>query len=388
MAFADVEIIIDKNALAGTVEFAAGVTGFIGTGVSVVDGIQIGTPAVVYSLADAEGIGITEADNEAAWLQLRDYFAEVASARETYIMLVPDSMPLSDMWDYSNVNGIKKLINYAQGRIRLAGSFFSPAQNYTPVITDGQDADLVTAIANAQVLATTFANDQWPLRCVMEHLGFAGDAALVPDLRGGDANRVAVVTAGGENRCGVGLFLGRVSKIPVQRKASRIKDGSVALAKAFVGAVAVENMVGNELLHDKGYITLRTAVGRTGYYFSSDYTATNQQDDFNTLSRGRPMDKLQVIAYTTYFNEIDDEVIVDKDGKLAPGFISTMEGIIETAVGQSMVGAGELSGFTAFIDPAQNVIASNKLQVVLKPVPVGYQTHIEVRQGYDNPFQS
>lgn len=388
MGFPDVKIELDNDALAGIVQFAAGVVGLIGTGESVTGKIQVGEPTVIYSLADAESKGITETDNEAAWLQLKDYFAEVAENRETYIMLVPNTMVLSDMWDYTNANGIKKLIDYAQGRIRLAGSFFIPEASYTPTITDGQDADLVTALVNGQVTAETYFNQQWPFRGVMEHLGFAGDPATVPSLLERTENRMGVVTAGGENHSGVGLFLGRLSKIPVQRKASRIKDDAVALAAAYVGNTAVEDLPSNELLHDKGYITLRTAVGRSGYYWGGDHTATNDQDDFNTFSRGRPMDKLQVLAYTIYFNELDDEVLVTDDGKLTPGFIKYMEGIIEQAVNSQMVGAGELSAFDATIDPSQDIITSGSLEVVLEPTPVGYSTNITVIQRYNNPFQT
>lgn len=387
MSFADVKITLDNGALQGAVRFAAGVTGFIGSGVSVSTLIQIGEPRLITTLKDAEDIGITEDDNPAAWKTLRDYYAEMAGKAEAYIMLVPDTMTLSEMVDITNDNGAKKLVDYSQGRIRLLGTFFAPGVSYTPTVTDGLDADLIPALVNGQVFGNTYRAGIKPLRIALHTHAFAGDAAVVPSMLDRTENNCCVVAASVSNdgASGTGLFLGRISRIPVMRKASRIKDGAVPAAAAFVGSMAVEDFSGNELLHDKGYITLRTAVGRSGYYWSSDHMATNDQDDYSTMSRCRPIDKLIVLAYTIYFNELDDEVLVTQEGKLAAGYVKYMEAIIEQAVNEGMVGAGELSAFKASIDLNQNIISNPTLAIELRPTPVGYSTNIEVLLGYFNP---
>src|SRR5690554_6384676 len=130
MSFADVKITLDNGALQGAEQFAAGVTDYIRSGESVAGLIKIREARLVTTLADAEEIGITEDDNPAASKPLRDYYAEMAGKAEAYIMLVPDTMTMSEMVDITNDNGAKKLVDYSQGRIRLLGTFFAPGVSY------------------------------------------------------------------------------------------------------------------------------------------------------------------------------------------------------------------------------------------------------------------
>jgi hypothetical protein len=44
--------------------------------------------------------------------------------------------------------------------------------------------------------------------------------------------------------------------------------------------------------------------------------------------------------------------------------------------------AGELSGYEAVIDPAQDVLSTSTVEVVIKNVPVGVIRKIKVKIGY------
>ena len=44
--------------------------------------------------------------------------------------------------------------------------------------------------------------------------------------------------------------------------------------------------------------------------------------------------------------------------------------------------ADELSGYEAFIDPEQNVIATSELEVVVRNVPMGVMRKVKVKIGY------
>lgn len=92
-----------------------------------------------------------------------------------------------------------------------------------------------------------------------------------------------------------------------------------------------------------------------------------------------------MIAYQVYIEEIDDEILVTPEGLIHPGLIKTWEGNIYNAVKEQMLAGKELSDFTAFIDPTQNVISTNELEIILRPTPVGYSSDIEVKIGFLNP---
>ena len=42
----------------------------------------------------------------------------------------------------------------------------------------------------------------------------------------------------------------------------------------------------------------------------------------------------------------------------------------------------EISNVNCFIDPAQNILSTNQLNVVLKITPVGYASDIEISLGF------
>lgn len=387
MALPNVSIILQNGQLGGLIQFAEGVAGLIGTGVAVSSKIGVGDPRVVFSLQEAQDLGITEDDNPKAYRQVKEFYDEAGSGAELYIMLVPDTMEQTEIMDVTNTNGAVKLLNYAQGRIRMLGSFFTPPNDYVLDDMAGLDADVFTAIVKAQALGDAYAANNTPVRCILEGRGYSGVSANLTNLHTLSANRTAVMVAGSlyDKSASVGLILGRFAKNPVQRKPSRVKDGAVNMLAAYVGTAKVEEHGGLALMHDKGYMVLRTFNGKTGYYFSGDPTAAPTTDDYCQFARGRVIDKAHVIAYLTYLEELDDEIAVNTDGTLEIGAIRYLEKKIENQIGESMVAAGEISGVSCTIAPNQNIIANNKLTVVLALAPVGYTSNIEVKLGFQNP---
>jgi hypothetical protein len=296
-------------------------------------------------------------------------------------------MTQADMWDRTNTNSITQLLNYAQGRIRIAGSYFAAPGGYTLDVTAGIDADVFDAIPNAQALAADFAHNQTPLRALIEGRAFSGVEADLTDLTTMTDNRVGIVTGGSldDGSCGVGEYLGRLAAIPVQRKASRVKDGPLKPVTMYVGSAQVDTFSGLGVMHDKGYNVPRKFPNKVGYYWSGDHTCAADTDDYHFISRGRVIDKAQVLAYVTFVEELDDEITVNADGTLSQGLIKTLEAKIEGQINGSMTAGGEISAVKCFISPTQNVLSTNQTMVSLTITPVGYNGNIVVNLGFDNP---
>ena len=83
--------------------------------------------------------------------------------------------------------------------------------------------------------------------------------------------------------------------------------------------------------------------------------------------------------------EVDDEVPVNEDGTLDAGFCKWLGQQIINQVTLNMVANKEVSSVECFIDPTQNIISTNQLNVVLKITPVGYASDIEISLGFENP---
>lgn len=393
MALPNVNIELTNGALGSVGANQDGVAGLVLTGVSVPNKIQINEPRVIFSLADAEELGIEQTgDNASAYRHIKEFYearrivsgSEIA---ELYIMLTSSTTTLEDVADYSNVNGAKKLLEYAQGRIRLLAISRTPSSSYDPDLQYGIDEDSINAIMEAQGLADAFAKKQAPVRVLVEALYFENqNIGDLEDLKSYEGNRVSVVLWSTQNdgSSSVAFTLGFKSALAVQRKLSRVKNGALHFPEVFIGDTKVEEVSGLEMLHDKGYIALRTYPSRAGYYFTGEPTATSDTDDYAVLSRGCVIDKAQRIAYDVFLQEIEDDIQVDADGQLLPGYKIYLENRIVSRIQLEMADA--ISGAVEFSIPdGQNILANSTTNVVLKIVPVGYQSQINVQLGFDNP---
>lgn len=104
--------------------------------------------------------------------------------------------------------------------------------------------------------------------------------------------------------------------------------------------------------------------------------------DYNAIERVRVMDKAirGIRAYIT--PELGGNIDIDSaTGKMQPYTTSHLEGIAGKAL-EDMERAGELSGYKAYVDPAQNVLATSSVQIVIKQVPAGVMRHVSIKVGF------
>jgi hypothetical protein len=167
---------------------------------------------------------------------------------------------------------------------------------------------------------------------------------------------------------------------------SRVRSGALTTAEAYAGPASVLSASESlPVIADKGFITFTTYANTSGYFFSGDPMCTATTDDYSMMARGRVIDKAHILAYTTFVQVVDDEVPVNTDGTLDAGFCKWLSQQIVNLVNNTMTANKEISNVVCFIDPAQNILSTNQLNVVLGIVPVGYATQIEVTLGFSNP---
>jgi len=395
MSLPDVKIVLQNGTLGSIVQTADGIAGIMLTGASEGD-IDAGTPFVVTSLTDAENQGLSESGNPFAHKQIKEFYNEAGEGALLYVLLVADTVTVASMADNTNANGAKKLLDFAGGKIRILGVMYDAADDEAITTTHGIDELCYTAAANMQVLGEAYAAKQTPFRGIIGATGTgytAGDpgvlsAAGLTDQTGSAYTRASILIGDtkGSGDAALGLLLGRLAKIPVQRKASRVKNGPLAaVTTAYIGTTLAEQYTTTNIIHDKAFITLRTFPNKNGYFFANDFTCTPTTDDYHFLARGRVIDKAHVITYATFVEEVDEEVPVDDSGKIASGYAKYLEQKITNQLNLTMTANREVSAVSCFVDPAQNVISTNKVNVVLKIRPVGYASDIQVSLGFDNP---
>ncbi len=388
-----VNISLANGQLGGTIQTNDGITGLVLTGVSELGGYTTGTPILVTSLADVATAGITNTNNPFAIKQLQEFYNQAGTGAQLYLMLAPATMTVSQMADHTNAAGAKVLLDYAAGKIKVLGLLSDDvaitAAGGTVTITNALNKDVYTAATNMAVMAAAYFEAEKPFRAVIGGTSYSGSpASLADETTGTTNNRTAIligdtdITYSSASAC-IGLLLGVVSSIPVQRKISRVRTGALTNINAYAGSVTVE-AAGADMgvIAGNGFITFTTYPNVSGYFFSGDPMCTATTDDYCMLARGRVIDKAHILAYTTFVQEVDDEVPVNADGTLDPGFCKWLEQQIVNQVNNTMTANKEISSVNCFIDPAQNILSTNELNVVLKITPVGYAADIEISLGF------
>jgi Protein of unknown function (DUF2586) len=390
MSLPNVNISLANGQLGTIAASADAVAGLVLTGAAE-GSISINTPIMINSLQQATNLGLTTTNNAFAYKQIKEFYDEAPIGTNLYVMLAPPTQKVHQLADKTNANGAIKLLNYAAGSIRLLGVLCDDLQVYGPLFqaanANGINADCYTAIANMQVLATQFFTAQTPFRAIIGGSSFNGNAIALNNMTQSSYNRVACLI--GDTQSGasaaVGLLLGNLCALPVQRKVSRVKNGGISSPTAYIGSSAAEQYSNPDMLYDKSFISFRTFPGKSGYYFNSDTMCCSKTNDYASLARGRVIDKAQRIAYDLFVNEVDNEVLINSDGTLDSGYTKNLEQSITNQLNLSMTATNQISAVQAFIDPAQNVLATNIINVVLKITPVGYSSFILIQLGFNNP---
>lgn len=397
MALPGVLINVENGALGRITATADGVAGLIVVGMAKTN-LPLYAPKQIFGLADAEALGITAAadviDKVDTWRQIKEFYDEAGEGAELWLMTVPLTRTMTELLDPTSMtNSARKLLDAAQGKIRLLGisRYIDSSVTYAQVTQGGLDEDVHTALPKGNALAIDYRDHFKPFQVFLDGRGWNGEVADLTDLRTYNFPKCSVVlatTQPNKTAACVGLVLGRAAKLPVQRNIGRVKDGTLNVAKLYY--TSGDNLedfsdAQIEAIHDKAYITPRFFVGRTGYFLSDDPTATLATDDYLTITNNRVIDKALVLAYSTYVNEINDEVSIDENGKLELTKVAYLEQIVRNAINLGMVSRGEASAVEVFIDPAQNILATDKLDIVLRITPVGYTKKIVVSLGFRNP---
>jgi hypothetical protein len=187
----------------------------------------------------------------------------------------------------------------------------------------------------------------------------------------------------------VGIALGKAAAVPVNRNIGRVKDGPLAMVNVDFSSGDAYNVftdADRDTLNDKGFIFFRSHIGKSGYYFNDDHTACVLTDDFAFLNRGRTLDKATRITRSVYLEDLLDEVQLDAEtGKLNAASIKHYQASVEKAINEQMTASKEIVGVSAYVNPDQNILSTDKIVTELDIIPTGTARVIECTVAYSNP---
>ena len=278
-----------------------GVCGIVSSATANLD-FALNTVYTVFNLKEAEALGIINSvDNYELHKTIKEFYAEAGDGTELWIYGVAKTQTLDQLVAASEI-----LLTASNRRIRFVLCKYAPSVAEVET-EDGLREGFPATIAAAQAIAESFTTNKiHPVVFVLEGYNYTGTVADLEGFSTATNNRVAVLIGDTETRTGttaskgaaVGVLGGRIAKNQVHVNVGRVRDGALKPLQFFILDKPVEQ-VNVDALYDKGFITLTTHVGKSGYYFVDDHLACTVEDDYHFLARRRVIDKAFVLAIST-----------------------------------------------------------------------------------------
>lgn len=374
-----VKIAFQNGALGITEPTADGICGLVPDGAVVINAYtdNNGAAYLITSLACVTKTGTDALTYE----MIREFYEEAGEGSYLWVL---NAKPTT------SAAGVTSLQNLSNGACRAIG-----------VVTPIASADLDTDVDALNDAAEDLVDDLYAPVLVVAGTPAPSTIGSAENLTLLDSNRVAVVCGNEvtgdattdallDDAGAVGLLLGRIAHNAVQTSVARVSDGAIKARNMALGASPINN-ANAATLHGKGYITPRTWTGKAGFYWSGDALATATTDDYGMIPRRRTIDKAFRIAYKTLVEEVGMEIPVSSTGGIPNGTAKAIEAMVETAIEQGMTNQGNLGtdpdddtdkGVITSVDPDQNVVATNKIEVSLRVKPYGYAYYIDVNLSF------
>jgi hypothetical protein len=339
-----------------------------------------------FSISEVEAQGIVKGGAngiQMIWYHAREYFRAQPKG-ELYIGIYDNTNP-----DMSKIEDIQ---NFANGDIRQIGVF------------NQVDALAVLEVTALQTSANTLATAHRPLSVVYgANIVGVADLTTLPDLRAQTSERVSVVIGQDGNAEGAAI----ATTEGVSLTTVGLVLGTMSLAKVHenIGYVAKFNLVGgasNEMdtpnfgngnpvsaqtetalkaLNDKGYIFQRKYTDFAGTYHFDSPTSVIATSDYAYIENNRTIDKAVRGVRVNLLPSLNSPIEVNADGSLTESVASQLQNDAQRFVDQ-MVVDGELSNSKVIINPAQDVLATSKVEITIQLQPIGVLRTIEVTIGF------
>jgi hypothetical protein len=289
-----------------------------------------------------------------------------------------------------NFNEIKTIQDFASGEVRQCGIYKSGSWSGVFNATD------VTSI---QSICNTLGNEKRPLSVVLQPNLNNVSLDSLANLQAYSAPNVSVLI--GQDGANVGAAIansftysvGMLGAVTGVISTFRVSDSIAWVGKlqslpfstaeldtpAFANKVLVSNVAASaqDALADKNYIFLRRIPDLAGSFISDSKSAVSNTNSFFSIERNRTIDKSRRVIAAGLSPLLNSPVDVNSDGTLSALTINVYKQICNTQL-DVMVSNQELSSYQVTINPNQNVLATDTINITLVLVPKGVARFITV----------
>lgn len=138
----------------------------------------------------------------------------------------------------------------------------------------------------------------------------------------------------------------------------------------------------------KAYGFVGRYEGYAAVCYNADPTCTLVTDDYNTIHINRVWNESARMVRRALIPRMNSRVRIDSvSGKIDPATIADWDAAAKRQL-DTLLAEGEIADYRFTIDPAQDVIATDKVSTKLTITPQGIAKAIEAEIGFTNPAQS
>ncbi|MCY9756647.1 DUF2586 domain-containing protein [Paenibacillus alvei] len=178
-----------------------------------------------------------------------------------------------------------------------------------------------------------------------------------------------------------GIVCGLYSRAKPQQSIGETKSFSISESKMKeLLPIGIEDYIG--LLDEESYLTFRRYEGLEGFYVTNARMMAPEGSDYRYAEDVRVKNKLIRQTRKEALVHLQSEV----DMTDVQGSLETIAKFIETPIDE-MVRNKEISSGRIVVPPGQDILTTEKLEVVIRYVPVGHIREIQIDLGMENPFK-
>jgi hypothetical protein len=183
-------------------------------------------------------------------------------------------------------------------------------------------------------------------------------------------------------------FAARRHGAPISEDAGRVRSGALPLIDAIDRDEAT-----TPALDAERFVTLRTFVGKRGYYITNGNTMAETGSDFALVQHREVMDATCAVHRAATLPYVNDSLRVNPANVSAPlvaGAIDERDArAFESDVGgklrAAIVAPGYATDVTVTANRSDNILSTRTLRSKVRVLPLGYSKYLESELGYLNP---
>jgi hypothetical protein len=156
----------------------------------------------------------------------------------------------------------------------------------------------------------------------------------------------------------------RAAAAPISQNLHRVRSGALKNVRKLY-----RDEASTEALDAARFLTLRTHIGKPGYYITRGRTGANNTSDFSRLANAFVMDRACQIARAKGVDLIGEDVPVNANGNIREDAAVAIESEITQALNEGLVDPGYAVACIVTVSRTQNVLSTATLPIGVRVRP-------------------